>query len=56
MNIASNGQAAAGGLVKLFDAELATNENYVLLQRPEDGEREDLQELTQWILSKCRVA
>src|ERR1700723_372019 len=47
---------AAGGLVKLFDAELATNESYVLLQRPEDGEREDLQELTQWILSKCRVA
>src|ERR1700674_2554150 len=45
-----------GGLVKLFDAELATNESYVLLQRPEDGEREDLQELTQWILSKCRVA
>jgi DNA-binding transcriptional LysR family regulator len=47
---------AAGGLVKLFDAELATNESYVLLQRPEDSGRDDLQELTQWILSKCRVA
>ncbi len=46
----------AGGLVKLFDAEWATNESYVLLQRPEDGGREDLQELTQWILAKCRVA
>jgi LysR family glycine cleavage system transcriptional activator len=47
---------AAGGLVKLFDAELATNESYVLLHRPEDHAREDLQELTRWILSECRVA
>jgi LysR family glycine cleavage system transcriptional activator len=47
---------AAGGLVKLFDAELATNESYVLLHRPEDRAREDLQELTRWILSECRVA
>jgi LysR family transcriptional regulator, glycine cleavage system transcriptional activator len=46
---------AAGGLVKLFDAELQTNESYVLLHRPEDGEREDLQELTRWILTECRV-
>jgi LysR family glycine cleavage system transcriptional activator len=46
---------AAGGLVKLFDAELATNESYVILQRPEDREREDLQEFTQWILSECGV-
>ena len=47
---------AAGGLVKLFDAELATNESYVLLQRPEDQDREDLKELTDWILRECRVA
>jgi LysR family glycine cleavage system transcriptional activator len=48
---------AAGGLVKLFTAdELTTNESYVLLHRPEDGAREDLQELTRWILSECRVA
>jgi LysR family glycine cleavage system transcriptional activator len=48
---------AAGGLVKLFtDDELTTNESYVLLHRPEDGAREDLQELTRWILSECRVA
>jgi LysR family glycine cleavage system transcriptional activator len=46
---------AAGGLVKLFDAELVTNESYVLLQRPEDRGREDLQELTDWILRECRV-
>ncbi len=47
---------AAGGLMKLFEAELTTNESYVLLHRPEDQAREDLQELTQWILSECRVA
>ena len=46
----------AGGLVKLFDAELTTNESYVLLHRPEDQAREDLQELTRWILRECRVA
>jgi LysR family transcriptional regulator, glycine cleavage system transcriptional activator len=46
----------AGGLMKLFDAELKTNESYVLLHRPEDKAREDLQELTQWILRSCRVA
>jgi LysR family glycine cleavage system transcriptional activator len=46
----------AGGLVKLFAAELKTNESYVLLHRPEDQAREDLQELTQWILRSCRVA
>ncbi len=45
---------AAGGLVKLFAAELTTNESYVLLHRPEDRAREDLQELTRWILSECR--
>ncbi len=47
---------AAGSLVKLFDAQLATNESYVLLHRPEDTHRDDLQELTQWILRSCRVA
>jgi LysR family glycine cleavage system transcriptional activator len=45
-----------GGLVKLFEDELATNESYVLLHRPEDRSREDLQELTRWILRECRVA
>jgi len=47
---------AAGGLVKLFDEELSTNESYVLLHRPEDGNREDLQEFTRWILNECRLA
>jgi LysR family transcriptional regulator, glycine cleavage system transcriptional activator len=47
---------AAGGLVKLFEAELATHESYVLLHRPRDGLREDLQEFTRWILKECRMA
>jgi LysR family glycine cleavage system transcriptional activator len=47
---------SAGGLVKLFDAELETNENYVILQRPEDGDRADLRELTEWIVAQCREA
>ncbi|MDE2304484.1 MAG: LysR family transcriptional regulator [Gammaproteobacteria bacterium] len=46
----------AGSLIKLFDAELETHESYVILQRPEDRNREDLQELTQWIIRECRVA
>jgi DNA-binding transcriptional LysR family regulator len=45
----------AGSLVKPFSAELATNESYVILQRPEDRDREDLQEFTQWIIAECRV-
>ncbi|HLW24880.1 MAG TPA: LysR substrate-binding domain-containing protein [Steroidobacteraceae bacterium] len=47
---------AAGALVKLFSEELRTNESYVLLHRPEDRVREDLQELTRWIIRECRVA
>jgi LysR family transcriptional regulator, glycine cleavage system transcriptional activator len=46
----------SGELVKLFDAEFTTNESYVLLQRHEDAKRADLQELTHWILDKCRCA
>ena len=46
----------AGGLVKLFETELTTNESYVLLHRTEDHARGDLQEFTQWILSEFRVA
>jgi LysR family glycine cleavage system transcriptional activator len=45
-----------GSLVKVFDAEWTTNESYVLLHRPEDYAREDLQEFTRWILSEFRVA
>lgn len=45
-----------GALVKLFDGEMSSNENYVLLQRHEDAKRAELQELTRWILDKCRCA
>src|SRR5487761_2148105 len=47
---------SAGGLVRLFEAELETNESYVILQRPEDGGRDDLREFTEWIAAQCRVA
>ncbi len=46
----------SGGLVKLFDAELTTNESYVLLHRPEDAAHKELQEFTHWILNEFRVA
>jgi LysR family glycine cleavage system transcriptional activator len=52
----SANRLVAGGLVKVFDAEWTTHESYVLLHRPEDHAREDLQEFTQWILSEFRVA
>jgi LysR family glycine cleavage system transcriptional activator len=52
----STDRFAAGGLVKLFAQELTTNESYVLLHRPQDGKREELQELARWILSECQVA
>jgi LysR family glycine cleavage system transcriptional activator len=47
---------ASGGLVKLFDAELTTNESYVLLHRPENAAHRVLQKFTHWILNEFRVA
>jgi LysR family glycine cleavage system transcriptional activator len=44
----------SGMLARLFDAELVTNESYVLLHRPEDGERADLRELADWIVDVSR--
>jgi hypothetical protein len=38
------------------EAELTTSDHYVLLHRPGDQAREDLRELTQWILSEFREA
>jgi len=40
----------------LFDAELTTNESYVLLHRPEDVAHKELQKFTHWILNEFRVA
>jgi LysR family glycine cleavage system transcriptional activator len=45
---------SSGTLIRLFDSEWMTNEKYVLLHRPEDDTREDLRELTRWILDECR--
>jgi hypothetical protein len=42
----------AGTLVKLSEAELTTNESYVLLHRPEDQAREDLQAFRQMDLER----
>jgi DNA-binding transcriptional LysR family regulator len=47
---------ASGALVKLFDAELTTNESYVLLHRPENAAHKALQKFTHWILNEFRVA
>jgi DNA-binding transcriptional LysR family regulator len=46
---------AAGGLVRLFDAELTTNEHYLLLHQPEDQAREDVRGLTQWIVKEFSI-
>jgi LysR family glycine cleavage system transcriptional activator len=43
----------SGRLTRLFDAELETHESYVLLARPEDARRDEVDELTRWILSEC---
>jgi len=45
----------SGSLVNLFDADFPTNENYVLLHRPEDVAREDLQEFTLWMVNEFRL-
>ncbi len=45
----------SGRLTRLFDAELKTQESYVLLARPEDAERAEVGELTRWILTECRT-
>ena len=48
----SAGRFAAGGLVRLFDTELITNEHYVLLHRREDDAREDLRQFALWIVKE----
>jgi LysR family glycine cleavage system transcriptional activator len=45
----------SGRLTRLFDAQLTTHESYVLLARPQDARRAEVDELTLWILSECRV-
>lgn len=43
-----------GRLVRLFHDELVTNEDYTLLVRPEDENRDDIRALCAWLTQSCR--
>ena len=45
---------AAGRLVRVFDEELVTQENYTLLVRAEDETRDDIRALCAWLIDSCR--
>jgi LysR family glycine cleavage system transcriptional activator len=45
----------AGRLVRVFDDELVTQENYTLLIRNEDENREDIRALCAWLVESCRT-
>src|SRR3954465_7845 len=44
---------AAGRLVRVFDEELVTQENYTLLVRAEDENRDDIRALCAWLIESC---
>jgi LysR family glycine cleavage system transcriptional activator len=44
----------AGRLVRVFDDELVTQENYTLLVRTEDENRDDIRALCAWLIESCR--
>jgi LysR family transcriptional regulator, glycine cleavage system transcriptional activator len=44
----------AGRLVRVFDDELVTQENYTLLVREEDENRDDIRALCAWLVESCR--
>jgi LysR family transcriptional regulator, glycine cleavage system transcriptional activator len=46
---------AQGRLVRVFDDELVTEENYTLLVRPEDENRDDIRALCAWLVESCRT-
>jgi LysR family glycine cleavage system transcriptional activator len=46
---------AAGRLVRVFDEELVTQENYTLLVRAEDETRDDIRALCAWLMESCRT-
>jgi LysR family transcriptional regulator, glycine cleavage system transcriptional activator len=48
----SRARFSAGTLTKVLDAELPTGEAYYLIHRPEDGQRNEVSALTQWLLSE----
>jgi molybdate-binding protein len=41
-------------LKRVFDDELVTQENYTLLIRREDEERDDIRALSAWLIESCR--
>jgi len=45
---------ASGRLARVFDDELVTQENYTLLLRKEDEERDDIRALCAWLVEACR--
>jgi LysR family transcriptional regulator, glycine cleavage system transcriptional activator len=45
---------AARRLVRVFDDELVTQENYTLLVRAEDENRDDIRALCAWLIESCR--
>ena len=45
----------AGRLVRVFDDELVTQENYTLLVRTEDENRDDIRALCAWLIETCRA-
>ena len=46
---------AARRLVRVFDDELVTLEDYTLLVRPEDENRDDIRALRAWLIESCRT-
>jgi len=45
---------AQGRLVRVFDEELVTQEDYTLLVRAEDENRDDIRALCAWLVESCR--
>jgi DNA-binding transcriptional LysR family regulator len=45
---------ASGRLARVFDDQLVTQENYTLLIRKEDEERDDIRSLCAWLVDACR--
>jgi LysR family glycine cleavage system transcriptional activator len=45
---------AQGRLVRVFDEELVTQEDYTLLVRAEDENRDDIRALCAWLIDACR--
>lgn len=45
---------STGRLARVFDDELVTEENYTLLVRTEDENRDDIRALCAWLMESCR--